>query len=396
MDKPKKPRRNGPRTLLALLLVLLALIGGYWGWRELGPGAPTREARSGQNGGQPRPSAVPVAVAEVKTADVPVYLYGLGTVQAYNTVTVRSRVDGQVEKIAFEEGQSVHEGDLLAQVDPRPFKAALDQANAKKALDEASLANAKLDLNRYATLGKQDFSSRQQVDTQRSLVNQLTAQIEADEAQIESAQTQLDYATIRSPLTGRAGFRQIDAGNIVHASDQTGIVSIDQLQPISVMFTAPEGELPRITQALASGPLPVTALSSDGQTELGQGRLELLDNQIDAASGTIRLKAMFDNQENTLWPGLSVSTKLLVDTLKAVAVVPEDAVERGPDGLFAFVVGDDNKADIHKITVSHTDGRQAVVEQGLSPGERVVTQGQYRVEPGTLVAAKESEPVRTA
>src|SRR5439155_17493102 len=187
----------------------------------------------------------------------------------------------------FEEGQMVHKGDLLAQVDPRPFKAALDQAIAKKTLDQASLANAKLDLNRYATLGKQDFSSRQQVDTQRSLVSQLTAQVAADDAAIESAETQLDYATIRSPLTGRAGFRLIDAGNIVHASDQTGIVTIDQLQPISIIFTAPEGDLPRIAKALESGPLPVTAMSSDGQTELAQGRLELLNNEIDAASGTI-------------------------------------------------------------------------------------------------------------
>jgi len=288
MDKPARPRPKRIRALLALLFAV-ALIAGYWGWREFRPGATTQESRSGQSGGTPRSAPIPVTVAEAKSTDFPVYLYGLGTVQAFNTVTVRSRVDGQIEKIAFKEGQSVHEGDLLAQVDPRPFKAALDQANAKKALDEASLANAKLDLNRYATLGKQDFSSRQQVDTQRSLVNQLTAQIEADEAQIESAQTELDYTTIHSPLTGRAGFRMIDAGNIVHASDQNGIVNIDQLQPISVIFTAPEGELPSIAKALAAGPLPVTALSSDSQTELGQGRLELLDNQIDAASGTIRL-----------------------------------------------------------------------------------------------------------
>jgi multidrug efflux system membrane fusion protein len=295
--------------VLALIVLLLVIAGGSWGWREF---KAWRGAPSLQQASQAQPP-VPVTVAAVKTADVPVYLYGLGTVGAYNTVTIRSRVDGEIQKIGFNEGQVVHEGDLLAQIDPRPFKATLDQMVAKKALDEASLANAKLDLNRFATLAKQDFSSRQQVDTQRSLVSQLTAQIEADDAQIESAQIQLDYSTIRAPLTGQAGFRQIDAGNIVHASDQSGIVAIAQLQPISVFFTAPEGELPRIAKALAAGPLPVTAFSSDGLTELAQGRLAILDNTIDQASGTIRLKAVFDNPDNVLWPGLSVSTRLSVD-----------------------------------------------------------------------------------
>jgi membrane fusion protein, multidrug efflux system len=285
----------------------------------------------------------------------------------------------------------VKEGDLLVQIDPRPFQAALDQAVAKKAQDEATLNNAQLDLQRYSTLSKESFASVQQFDTQKALVAQLTAQIQGDQAAIESAQTQLDYTTIKSPLTGKVGFRTIDPGNIVHATDAAGIVTIVKLQPISVVFTAPEEELPRISEALAAGTVPVEALTSNGQKTLGQGRLLLLNNQVDVSSGTINMNASFPNQDNALWPGLSVSTRMLIDTLKQVTVVPETAVQRGPDGPYAYVLGNGNKVDVRKLTVADEENGQSVITNGLTPGEKVVTDGQYRLTPGALVQATSAE-----
>jgi membrane fusion protein, multidrug efflux system len=276
---------------------------------------------------------IPVTIASGQTADFPVYLNGLGTVQPYRTVTVRSRVDGQIVKVDFRQGRMVQEGDILVEIDPRPYKAALDQALAKKVQDEANLANAKLDLDRYISL--KDAATRQQVDTQRAMVDQLTAQVAGDQAAIENAQTLVDYTTIKAPLSGRAGFRTVDPGNIVHASDQTGIVTIVQLQPISVVFTAPEEDVQLINKALEGDDVPVKALSSDGLRILAEGQLALVNNEVDQATGTIGMKATFANKDNVLWPGLSVSTRLLVDTLKQVVVVPDDAVQRGPDGLYA-------------------------------------------------------------
>jgi membrane fusion protein, multidrug efflux system len=367
-----------------LILAAIAL-GGYFGWRELyrdgagtaATGAATKDAQAS--------AAVPVTVAPVRTADFPVYLDGLGVVEPYDTVTVRSRVDGEVVKIAFKQGQMVKEGDLLAEIDPRPYQAALDQALSKKAQDEANLKNAQLNLQRYDTLAKQDFASRQQLDTQQAMVDQLTAQIKGDQAAIDNAQTQVSYTTIKAPLTGKTGFRLVDPGNIVHAADTTGIVTIVRLQPISVVFTAPEEDVPQINKALAAGPVPVTALSSDGRTTLSQGRLALVNNAVDQASGDIRMKATFENTDNVLWPGLSVSTRLLVDTLKQVVVAPEDAIERGPNGLYAYVVGDGNKVEAHDIKVSQQGDGLAVVSQGLSPGQKVVVAGQYRLKQGALV-----------
>jgi membrane fusion protein, multidrug efflux system len=367
-----------------LILAAIAL-GGYFGWRQFyRDGAGTAATGGATKDAQPS-AAVPVTIAPVRTADFPVYLDGLGVVEPFDTVTVRSRVDGEVVKIAFKQGQIVKEGDLLAEIDPRPYQAALDQALAKKAQDEANLKNAQLNLQRFDTLAKQDFASRQQLDTQQAMVDQLTAQIKGDQAAIDNAQTQVSYTTIKAPLTGKTGFRLVDPGNIVHAADTTGIVTIVKLQPISVVFTAPEEDVPQINKALAAGPVPVTALSSDGRTALSQGRLALVNNAVDQASGDIRMKATFENTDNVLWPGLSVSTRLLVDTLKQVTVVPEDAVERGPNGLYAFVVGDDNKVSVHDIKVGQESDGQAVVLQGLSPGQKVVTAGQYRLREGVLV-----------
>jgi membrane fusion protein, multidrug efflux system len=336
---------------------------------------------------------IPVTIASGQTADFGVYLNGLGTVQPYQTVTVRSRVDGQIIKVDFRQGRMVRQGDVLVEIDPRPYKAALDQALAKKAQDEANLANAKRDLARYISL--KEAVARQQVDTQQAMVDQLTAQVAGDQAAIDDAQTQLDYTTIKAPLSGRAGFRTVDPGNIVHASDQTGIVTIVQLQPISVVFTAPEEEVQRINKALEGEDVPVKALSSDGLRTLAEGRLALVNNEVDQATGTIGMKATFENKDNVLWPGLSVSTRLLVDTLKQVVVIPDDAIQRGPDGLYVFVVGDDNKVNMRPVSVSHSDQGRSVVERGLMVGEKVVVAGQYRLQAGSLVQPSEASSSKT-
>lgn len=360
-------------------LLIVGLLGaGSLGWWYFHPRSNNDTAQSaGRNSG------IPVTVATVKKTDFPVYLQGLGTVQGFNTVVVRTRVDGQVDKIAFKEGQLVKQGDLIAQIDPRPFQATLDQAKAKKVQDEASLANANLDLKRYTDLG--EFATRQQLDTQRATVRQGTAQVEADTAAIANAQTQLDYTTIRAPIAGVTGFRQVDQGNIVNAATQTGIVTIAQIEPIAVIFTAPEERLPDIKAAMASHTCKVIALSIDGKKVLSEGTLSLINNQVDTTSGTIRLKAVFDNADHALWPGQSVSTRLLLDTVKDAVVVPDDAIQHGANGLYAYVVGSDNKAQLHQITTGASTNGETIVEKGLAPGQNVIVSGQYRVQPGTVL-----------
>ena len=361
-------------------IVAAIAVGSYLAWRAYnGAAADAAKAQSAP------PAPIPVTVAPVRKADFPVYLYGLGVVVPYDTVTVSSRVDGEITKIDFKQGRMVKEGDILAQIDPRPYQAALDQAVAKKAQDEATLKNAQHDLQRYTTLEKEDSASRQQLDTQQAMVDQLAAQIKGDQASIDNAQTQLSYTTIRSPLVGKTGFRLIDPGNIVHASASTGIVTIVKLQPISVVFTAPEEDVPAINNALVAGTVPVDALSSDGLTLLSHGHLALVNNAVDQASGDIRMKATFANTDNILWPGLSVSTRLLLDTLKDVIVVPVDAVQRGPNGLYAWVVGKDDKVGMRDIKVAQEGEKMSVVTQGLSPDENVVTEGQSRLREGALV-----------
>jgi membrane fusion protein, multidrug efflux system len=371
------------RTIFWVALILMVGSLGYFGWhRLLAPDSAKTVAQS--PAGAARTAAVPVTIAPVQKADFPVYLTGLGTVQGFNTVLVRTRIDGQIDKIAFKEGQLVKEGDLLAEIDPRPFQAALNQAKAKKAQDEANLANANLDLQRYTKLG--EFATRQQTDTQRSTVAQLTAQIAADDAAIFNAQTQLDYTQVKSPISGVAGLRQVDVGNIVNASTQTGIVTIAQIEPIAVIFTAPEEQLPYINEAQATQPLKVVATTTDGKKPLAEGALAVVNNQVDTTSGTIRLKAVFDNKNHALWPGQSVSTRLLVTTLKDATVVPDDAIQHGVDGLYAYLVNQENKAELRKVKISHSIDGRSVVEAGLSPGEQVITAGQYRVQPGATVA----------
>ncbi len=385
-------RRSWERVLTSLLhsrwtlsaaLVALALCGAFGLRHFYGADAGTAGPRAANSAQAPTP--IPVTVAQVKTADFPVYLNGLGAVEPYQTVLIRSRVDGAITKIAFRQGQMVKQGDVLAQIDPRPYQAALDQAVAKKAQDEATLKDAQLDLVRYTALAKEDSVAAQKVDTQQATVNELIAQIKGDQASIDNAQTQVDYTTIRAPLTGKTGFRLVDAGNIVHAVDTTGIVTIVQLQPIAVVFTAPVEDVPQINKALAAGVTPVIALSSDGLRTLSQGHLAVVNDAIDPASGAIGMKATFENTDGALWPGLSVSTRLLVDTLKQVVVVPDGAVERGPNGLYAFVVGSDNKVETRTITVGEEGDGQSVALTGLTAGETVVTAGQYRLVQGSLV-----------
>jgi membrane fusion protein, multidrug efflux system len=382
------------RTIRWVLLIAVAVAAGYYGWQRFYGAEAAPKAQSAQKS-SPRIAAVPVTLAPAVKADYPVYLTGLGTVQGFNTVVVRTRVDGQIDKLGFKEGQLVKQGNLLVEIDPRPFQATLDQAKAKKAQDEANLANANLDLQRYTKLG--EFATKQQTDTQRSTVVQLTAQITADDAAISNAQTQLDYTSVKAPISGVAGLRQVDVGNIVNAATQTGIVTIAQIEPIAVIFTAPEEQLPYINEAQAAQPLKVIALTTDGKKTLSEGVLSVINNQVDTTSGTIRLKAVFDNMDHALWPGQSVSTRLLLKTLKDATVVPDDAIQHGTDGLYAYAVNQDNKAELRKVKVSQSIDGRSVVDAGLSPGEQVITAGQYRVQPGTLVssAVASSDPAQT-
>ena len=381
------------RTVGWILFVAAIAAVGYFGYhRYYGPEA-IAKTETAQKAAARRP-AIPVSIAPVEKTDFPVYLTGLGTVQGFNTVQVRTRVDGQIDKIAFQEGQLVKQGDLLAEIDPRPFQAALDQAKAKKVQDEADLANANLDLQRYTKLG--EFATRQQTDTQRAMVARMTALIAGDDAAITNAQTQLDYTQVTSPITGIVGLRQVDIGNIVNAATQTGIVTVAQVEPIAVIFTAPEDQLPYISEAQKVAPLKVIAITTDGKKPLAEGKLAVINNQVDTTSGTIRLKAVFDNKTHTLWPGQSVSTRLLVKTLKDATVVPDDAIQHGTEGLYAYTVNQDNKAEVHKVKVSYSIDGRSVVDEGLTPGQRVITGGQFKVQPGSPVttAVASSDPAQ--
>jgi multidrug efflux system membrane fusion protein len=333
------------------------------------------------------PPAIAVDTAAVAHTDVPIYLSGLGTVQAFYTVTVTARVDGELQKIAFTEGQSVHKGDLLAQIDPRPNQAAYDQALATKAKDAAQLDNAKRDLERYTVLQPQNLASKQTVDTQHAMVNQLTAQLQVDQAVIDNARTQLDYTRITSPIEGRTGIRLVDPGNIVHAAATTGIVVVTQVHPISVVFTLPEEDLTAISAALAAGPVQVTTLSRDGNTELDQGLLSLIDNEIDQTTGTAKLKATFSNSHNTLWPGQYVNARVLVRIAHGALTLPTAAVQLGPNGPFTYVVKPDSTVEVRLLKIGDESGGMTVVNAGLAPNERVVTSNQYRLQPGAHVRA---------
>jgi len=381
------------RTITRVLLIVAVAAAGYYGWGRYQNGQ--QAAAKAANAQKSARNAVRVSIAPVQKSDFPVYLTGLGTVQGFNTVLVRTRVDGQIDKVAFKEGQMVNQGDLLVEIDPRPYQATLDQAKAKKVQDEANIANANLDLQRFTKLG--EFATKQQTDTQRTTVQMLTAQIAADDAAIFNAQTQLDYTQVKSPIPGVAGLRQVDIGNIVNASTQTGIVTIAQIEPIAVIFTAPEEQLPYINEGQAAGALKVIAITTDGKKPLADGVLSVVNNQVDSTSGTIRLKAVFDNKNHALWPGQSVSTRLLIKTLKDATVVPDEAIQHGTSGLYVYAVNQDNKAELHKVKVGASIDGRSVIEEGLSPGQQVITAGQYKVSPGSLVstAVASSDPAQS-
>ena len=338
------------------------------------------------------PPAIAVDTATAKHSDVPIFLQGLGTVQAFYTVTVTARVDGEIQKIGFTEGQTVHKGDLLAQIDPRPNQAAYEQAVATKAKDAAMLANAKRDYDRYILLQPQDLASKQTVDTQRATVDQLTAQVQVDQALIDNARTQLDYTRITSPIDGRTGVRLIDPGNIVRAAGTAGIVVVTQVQPISVVFTLPEEDLGTVGGALALGPVQVTTLSRDGDAMLDQGTLALIDNQIDQTTGTARLKATFPNTRNTLWPGQFVNARVLVRTERNVLTLPSSAVQLGPNGPFTYVVKDDSTVEVRPLELGPESGGLTVIKKGIALNERVVTSNQYRLQAGVHVRDNAAAP----
>jgi multidrug efflux system membrane fusion protein len=331
------------------------------------------------------PPAIAVDTAAANHTDVAIYLQGLGTVQAFYTVTVTARVDGELQKIGFTEGQEVHKGDLLAQIDPRPNQAAYEQAVATKAKDAAMLENAKLDVDRYALLQPQELASKQTVDTARALFDQLKAQVQVDQALIDNARTQLDYTRITSPINGRTGIRLVDPGNIVHAAGTTGIVVVTQVQPISVIFTLPEEDLSAVGAALAAGPVKVTTLSRDGKSELDQGTLTLIDNEIDQTTGTAKLKATFSNTRNTLWPGQYVNARVLIRTERNALTLPSSAVQLGPNGPFTYVVKGDSTVEVRPLTLGDESDGMTVIKSGIALNERVVTSNQYRLQSGVHV-----------
>ena len=328
---------------------------------------------------------VPVSTAAAQREDVPVYLRGLGTVQAYRSVTVRARVDGVIDTIAFTEGQEVKPGDLLVQIDPRPYQAALDQAIARKAANEALLEAAKADLERYTQLARTEAASRQRLDNIRAQTAQLTAAIQGDDANIAAARLNLDYTRITAPIEGRVGLRLVDQGNFVRLAESQSIVTITQQRPIAVVFTLPQDTLPRITAAMAKGPVKVLAFASDDTTQLAEGTLLTPDNAMDAATGTIKLKAVFPNDALKLWPGQFVHARLLIETRPGAVTVPSAAVQRGQAGLFVYVVQPDSTVARRDVDVGVDNGHSAIVSTGVKEGEQVVTGGHSRLTAGTKV-----------
>jgi membrane fusion protein, multidrug efflux system len=328
---------------------------------------------------------VPVVADFVSSHDVPIYLRGVGTVIAYNTVLVRSQIQGQITKIAFTEGQTVHAGDLLAQIDPRPYQAQLDQVTATRDRDQAQLVNAQANLGRYTQLGDKGWATPQLVDTQKAQVAQLQSAIKADEALIEAARVQLDYTKLISPIEGVTGVRQVDVGNIIHPTDPNGLVVVTQIEPISVIFTLPETDLPRIQQQMAKGPLAVLAYSQDDTIKLDEGKLTLVDNEILQTTGTIRLKAEFANTTHRLWPGELINVWLLLDTRHDGLTVPASAVQQGQQGAFTYVINPDNMVQVRPITVLQVSGGQALIDAGLTANEQVVVDGQYKLQAGSHV-----------
>jgi membrane fusion protein, multidrug efflux system len=363
------------RPVIALLVLALVGAGLLWHFARAPRAAAKTEGASGP---------IPVIVANVARKDVPIYLTGLGTVQASNTVTVTAQVEGVLEKVAFVEGQEVRKGQLLAQIDPRPYQAQLEEAIAKKAVDAAQLEHARRDLERYAKLAPLDYTSKLTFDATTAQVAQLEAQLKGDQGSIDFAKTQLEYTSITSPISGRTGVRLIDAGNIVRAAN--AMVVVTQLQPISVFFTLATTHIQQVLDALQRGPLVAVALNQDDQTKLDTGTLLLVDNQADPTSGTVRLKASFPNTQRRLWPGTFVNVELVTSVQHDGLTIPLDAVQQGPQGQYVFVVGTDRKVAMRPVSMRQSLHGEALIEKGLRVGESVVVRGQYRLLPGSLVS----------
>jgi multidrug efflux system membrane fusion protein len=348
---------------------------------------PQAAAKKGQKGGGAG-MAVSVAVARATTMDLPVFLSGLGSVEAFNTVSVKTRIDGQLVQINFKEGQQVKQGELLAVIDSRPYEVALAQAEATIYKDQSALKDAKLNMDRFAGLVKEGVIPQQQYDTQVSLVGQLEGAVRADQANIDNQKLNITYCKITAPVSGRIGLRQVDQGNIVHAADPNGLVVITQLQPIAVIFTLPEDNLPSVQQHMRKGQLEVQAYSRDDQTKLATGRLLTIDNQIDPTTGTGKLKAIFDNRDNSLWPNQFVNARLLLEVRKNNIVVPAAAVQRGPQGTYVFTVKPDKTAEMRPVTVAFSQGGNTAITKGVAAGEAVVTDGQDKIQPGSPVEVR--------
>jgi membrane fusion protein, multidrug efflux system len=377
------------RAIGAGVVLTLAAIVAIW---RLSPGneVPVAAAQTSTPG-------IPVTAGTVAAQDVPVFLHGIGTVQAYNMVAIKSRVDGQIVKVDFKEGQDIKTGDPLFQIDPRPYQAALEQAQAAKQKDEAQLAGAQLDLERYEKLIGSGWQTRQSYDQQKATVGTLQASIKGDEAQINTAKLNLSYADIRSPIDGRLGARLVDKGNLVHANDNTPLVMITEVKPIFVSFTLPQDNFDDLREGQNNMPLVVYAYSGDGKKQLAEGKLTLIDNAIDQATGTIHLKARFENQDERLWPGQFVSLRVVLSTRQNIATVPSQTVQDGPDGHYAYVIKPDNTVERRAVEVASIQDGIAVVTKGLAPGERVVVDGQYRLTNGARVnPAAPSAPAATA
>jgi membrane fusion protein, multidrug efflux system len=382
-DVPTSGKRSHRRRWIFIGVGVLVLAGLLWqvaghpGFRSKAPPADVRP--------------VPVAASVALQKDVPIYLEGLGTVTALYTVTVKTQVDGRLDSMYFVEGQRVKKGELIALVDPRPFEAALHQATATVARDQANLVNAKLNLERYDELSKQNLIAVQQATDQKSVVDQLAATVAIDQAQVETAKLNLAYAHIISPVDGVTGIRLVDPGNIIHAADTTGIVVITQLDPIAVIFTLPQDVLNAVSEQMAKGELTVDAFSRDGGAKLGTGKVLLIDNQINQTTATIRLKAVFPNPSAVLWPNEFVKARLLLTTKQNVIVVPTPAIQRGPKGIFVYVVGSDSSVSVRSVVIDTTQGDQTILASGVKAGETVVVDGQNQIRPGSKVAVRAAE-----
>src|SRR3954462_4707604 len=365
------------KRLLILAIVLIGALGIALGVRWKSAAQPAQPS--------PAPPAVPVIAGTVLSHDVPIYLRGVGTVVAYNNVVVRSQVTGQIIKIAFKQGQTVHKGDLLAEIDPRPYQAQLDQATANRDRDQAQLGNAGANLGRYTSLASKGWATPQLVDTQKAQVGQLQALVKSDDAVNEAAQTNLSYTRLTSPIDGVTGFRQGDIGNIIHPTDQNGLVVVTQIQPISLFFSLPQTSFVAIQEQMAKGPLTVLAYSQDDSTQLDEGKLELIDNQIVQTTGTIRLRATFPNARRMLWPGELVNARLLLEARHNGLTIAASAIQQGPAGAFVWVIWPDEAVQMRPVTVAQTSDGVALIDSGLQAAQKAVVDGQYGLQGGAHV-----------